>query len=122
MEVFQTKWKSFKQYEPIQIKEPYNKNTINFENTDDFTVYYREHEDDFKNISTQLLNRTYKIPGYRIRLTGSDKKLILVKDYGRTDDLQQDDLQKDKCLDLQQQIHTLQEQVRNIEQFLQQLK
>lgn len=120
MQSLQTKLKGFKQYEPIPIKEPYNKSTIRFENTQEFTAYYRENEEDFKNISTQLLNRTYKIPGYKIRQTGVDKSLILVKDYaGKSDEA---DGVTTRLQTLEEQVQQLQSIVHHIEQFLQQFQ
>ena len=83
----------FKQnrYDPIKIKEPLQINLKTFENTDEFTMFYRQNPDEFKNndktklLSANLLNRMFKIPGYRIRITNKGKdneELILVKDYG----------------------------------------
>ena len=72
--------KFVKEFKPIEIKQPFKTDVIEFANTDDFTKYYREHEDDFNNISTYKLNVKYKIPGYKI--SKKDKKeIILIKDY-----------------------------------------
>ena len=60
-----TKFKRLK-YEPITIREPHKYDIKTFDDPNDFTSYYREHEDEFKGVSTLVLNRTYKIPGYRI--------------------------------------------------------
>ena len=77
--------------DPITIKEPLNKDLKTFESTDEFTMFYRQNPDEFKNndktklLSANLLNRMFKIPGYRIRITNKGKdneELILVKDYG----------------------------------------
>ena len=78
--------KTFKRmkYEPITIKEPHKYEIKNFEDPQAFTEYYREHEDEFKGVSTLVLNRTYKIPGYRISISKrgkEDEELILRKDY-----------------------------------------
>ena len=74
-----------KEYQPIEIKEPFKTDVIEFSTTDDFTRYYREHEDEFDNMSTYKLNIKYKVPGYKLSKKGkksSDKlELILVKDY-----------------------------------------
>ena len=53
-------------FEPITVKEPHRYDVKTFTDPDEFTAYYRQHEDDFKGVSTAVLNRTYKIPGYRI--------------------------------------------------------
>ena len=74
-------------YEPITIKEPHKYDVKTFEDSDEFTAYYREHEDDFKGVSTLVLNRTYKIPGYRISVSNRGKEneeLTLRKDYSHT--------------------------------------
>ena len=71
-------------YEPITVKEPHKYNVQTFQDPDEFTAYYREHEDAFKGISTLVLNRTYKIPGYRITVSNRGKEneeLMLRKDY-----------------------------------------
>ena len=71
-------------YEPITIKEPHKYDVKSFEDPQEFTEYYREHEDEIKGVSTLVLNRTYKIPGYRISFSNrgkEDEELILRKDY-----------------------------------------
>ena len=86
---------------PITIKEPYKPDVKEFADTDDFTAYFRANEELFKEpsddpdkqahfLTTNKLNRTYKIPGYRIRIINKGKdneELTLVKDYySRTND------------------------------------
>ena len=77
--------KFVKEFKPIEIKQPFKTDIIEFTTTDDFTKYYREHEDDFNNISTYKLNVKYKIPGYKIskkgKKSGDKCEIILVKDY-----------------------------------------
>ena len=71
-------------YEPITVKEPHKYNIMEFADPEEFTAYYRENEDKFKNVSTLVLNKTYKIPGYRISIQNKNKEneeLILKKDY-----------------------------------------
>ena len=71
-------------YEPITVKEPHKYNIMEFADPEEFTAYYRENEDKFKGVSTLALNKTYKIPGYRISLQNKGKEneeLILKKDY-----------------------------------------
>ena len=64
---------------PITIKEPYNPEVKEFADTEEFTHYFRANEELFKEpssdpdkpshfLTTNKLNRTYKIPGYRIRI------------------------------------------------------
>ena len=87
--------------EPITIKEPYKPEVKEFVDTEEFTRYFRGNEELFKEpssdpekpskfLTTNKLNRTYKIPGYRIRIIrkGTDnEELTLVKDYyTRTND------------------------------------
>ena len=78
--------KTFKRikYEPITVKEPHKYDVKEFENPDEFTAYYRENEDEFKGVSTLVLNRTYKVPGYRISVAKrgtENEELMLKKDY-----------------------------------------
>ena len=84
--------KRFKYVEPIKITEPYNPEVIKFDSTEEFTTYYREHEDEFKDVPTIRLNRKYKIPGYRIKRSKvktsnengeeiTTSEIELIKDY-----------------------------------------
>jgi hypothetical protein len=80
---------------PITIKEPYKPDVKEFADTDEFTHYFRSNEELFKEpakseddtpkfLTTNKLNRTFKIPGYRIRIINKGKdneELTLVKDY-----------------------------------------
>lgn len=144
----QTYMRSFKSIpiklkcEPITIKEPYKPDVKEFADTDDFTRYFRANEDLFKEASddpdkpprfltTNKLNRTYKIPGYRIRIIrkGTDnEELTLVKDYyNRTSDKEEqveepDNDTMDRCTELETQIGDIIERINNIETFLMQLK
>ena len=111
---------SFKRirYEPIQIREPHKYNVKTFEDPNDFTAYYREHEDEFKNVSTLILNRSYKIPGYRISISNRGKEneeLILRKDYytpctGKNNE------------ENSELINQIVSRIENIEQYLEQLR
>ena len=131
---------------PITIKEPYKPDVKSFENTDEFTHYFRANEDAFKEppkdeednpkfLSANKLNRTYKIPGYRIRIIrkGTDnEELTLVKDYyKRTHDNEEplnehDNNNYDECTnridELSNQLTDALERINNIEAFLLQLK
>ena len=107
-------------YEPITIKEPHKDNVKTFNDTDEFTEYYRSHPNEFKNVSTKILNRTYKIPGYRITVSKrgtENEELQLIKDYytGKNSETNN----STKLLD---QINILTSRIDNIEQFLAQLK
>ena len=130
--------------EPITIKEPYKPDIKEFADTEDFTRYFRGNEELFKEptsdpekpahfMTTNKLNRTYKIPGYRIRIIrkGTDnEELTLVKDYyngagTRNSDGNEDtdkDPVNDKLLELESQITDILERINNIESFLCQLK
>ena len=103
-------------FEPITVKEPHRYDVKTFTDPDEFTAYYRQHEDDFKGVSTAVLNRTYKIPGYRISVVarGTDKEeLILKKDYYSGIHHNNDDQSP--------QIALIMQRLDNIEQFLQRL-
>ena len=124
-------------YEPITIKEPHKDDVKIFNDTDDFTQYYRSHEDEFKtqsksstdkctHISTLILNRTYKVPGYRISITkrGTDQEeLQLKKDYySTTNNLNTNDSSTDNSDNIMQEIKFLSQRIDNIERFLSEIK
>ena len=103
-------------FEPITVKEPHRYDVKTFTDPDEFTAYYRQHEDDFKGVSTAVLNRTYKIPGYRIAVPGGGterEELILKKDYysGGTG----------PETDYSGELAMMKKRLDNIEQFLQRL-
>ena len=111
-------------YEPITIKEPHKEDVKRFNDTEEFTQYYRSHEDEFKNVSTLILNRTYKIPGYRITITkrGTDnEELQLKKDYYAGSKIVQTESVNNECLmKLLDEIRLLTQRIDNIEHFLSQ--
>ena len=128
--------KSFRRYEPLTIKEPFRVIVKRFDDPEAFTKYYREHEDEFKNISTLRLNKSYKIPGYRITVKNrgkDDEELMLKKDYyGGTGNVENDSAENTYgCLrtssetdnsEIVQQLQILEDRIKNIEQFLIQMK
>ena len=106
-------------FEPITIKEPHKYDVKTFEDSDEFTAYYRQHEDDFKGVSTATLNRTYKIPGYRIRVVARgtvNEELILKKDYYTGT---HKTMEMEPKNDYTEQISMILRRLDNIEQFLQ---
>ena len=114
-------------YEPLTVKEPYRAETMVFNTPDEFTIYYREHEDDLKNLSTLRLNKTFKIPGYRITVTkrGSEnQELMLKKDYyGATKEtLTESSKQATDNNDIAKRLSIIEQRIDNIERFLQQLQ
>ena len=129
--------------DPITIKEPYNPEVKEFADTEDFTRYFRANEDTFKEpsndpdkpakfLTTNKLNRTYKIPGYRIRIIrkGTDnEELTLVKDYykritDKDDSIEEpiNDTNAERIDEIATQITDILERINNIESFLCQLK
>ncbi len=111
---------SFKRlkYEPITIQEPHKYDVKTFEDPNDFTSYYREHEDEFKGVSTLVLNRTYKIPGYRISVSKrgtENEELMLRKDYYPA-------AATEKSVDANEFVKQLAARIDNIEMFLEQLR
>ena len=133
--------------EPITIKEPYKPEVKEFADTDEFTRYFRGNEDAFKEpsedpekpgkfLTANKLNRTYKIPGYRIRIIrkGTDnEELTLVKDYTVKSPADEtiseptiDETLLNETIDrvdkMDAIIQRLSDQIDNIEQFLCQLK
>ena len=108
-------------FEPIRVKEPFTDEVKVFDTVDSFTRYYREHESEHAGITSMKLNKMYRIPGYRIRITNKGKdneELILVKDYTRHADMSNQSLPNNSDAVLQQ----LMERVAHIESYLQQLK
>ena len=130
--------------EPITIKEPYKPDIKEFADTDEFTRYFRGNEDTFKEpsedpekpakfLTANKLNRTYKIPGYRIRIIrkGTDnEELTLVKDYTNKSIASPEESVNEETNNetierierIEAVIQRLTDQVENIEQFLCQLK
>ena len=128
---------------PITIKEPYKPEVKEFADTDEFTHYFRSNEELFKEpakseddtpkfLTTNKLNRTYRIPGYRIRIINKGKdneELTLVKDYyTRSTDKEEplnetvDDTNSERIDEMASQITDILERLNNIETFLLQLK
>ena len=113
-------------YEPLTVKEPYHVEVRMFQNHDEFTIYYREHEDELKSLSTLRLNKTFKIPGYRISVCkrGTDQQeLILKKDYYSPTNLMDSPTASavGPVNELVERISLLERRLDNIERFLQQL-
>ena len=103
----------------VQVIEPYKPQVIQFENIDDFNIYYTKHADDFKDITTYKLNVKYKIPGYKI--TRKSGELKLIKDYrsrGPPSD-EVDYSNKDKMTESQtdnEELPILRQRIENVEQ------
>ena len=134
--------------EPITIKEPYKPDVKEFADTEEFTRYFRSNEELFKEprtsediephfLTTNKLNRTYKIPGYRIRIINKGKdneELTLVKDYYTrisesnqetiidTDNDTNNYTNNERITQLEELVQRITEQINNIETFLLQLK
>lgn len=111
-------------YEPITIQEPHKYDVKTFEDPNDFTSYYREHEDEFKGVSTLVLNRTYKIPGYRISVSKrgtENEELMLRKDY-YTANNSKSSTDSDNNVDMNELLKQLVARIDNIEMFLEQLR
>ena len=118
-----TKFKRLK-YEPITIREPHKYDIKTFDDPNDFTSYYREHEDEFKGVSTLVLNRTYKIPGYRISVSKrgtENEELMLRKDY-YTNNGTKSDVDMANNEETNEILKQLVARIDNIEMFLEQLR
>ena len=110
-----------KEYQPIQIKEPYKPEVLEFNDTNDFTRYYREHEDEFKDLSTYKLNVKYKIPGYKISLKGKKSntpELILIKNSIPHNDNTDLSSVIQKIDELYRRMEELSTRITNIENYL----
>lgn len=111
--------------EPIKVIEPYNPQIVEFENIDDFNIYYNTHKEEFGNMTTQKLNTKYKIPGYK--LTKKSNELKLIKDYNyykrknaNTDSNSSEGLatHENDIKELRERITFLEKQIDNINTFL----
>ena len=112
--------KFIKEFKPIEIKEPFKTDVIEFSDATDFTKYYREHEDEFSNMTTYKLNMRYKIPGYKIsqkKDKKDDSEIKLIKDYRTTTGL--NNLSEPIINnDLLKKIEELDKRISNIENYL----
>ena len=121
--LFKMSFKRLK-YEPITIQEPHKYDVKTFEDPNDFTSYYREHEDEFKGVSTLVLNRTYKIPGYRISVSKrgtENEQLMLRKDY-YTANNSKSGTDSENSVEMNELLKQLVARIDNIEMFLEQLR
>ena len=50
----------------LKIIEPVQKPLKEFDGPDEFNIYYHKHKDDIDGQTTHMLNRKYKINGYKI--------------------------------------------------------
>ena len=57
--------------EPITVKEPHKYNIMEFADPEEFTAYYRENEDKFKNVSKEWLIRFLHTREVRNLLNGN---------------------------------------------------
>ena len=52
--------------EELKIIEPIQNGLKSFKTTDEFNLYFSKHKAEMENMTTQKLNKLYKIDGYRI--------------------------------------------------------
>ena len=116
-----------KEFKPIEIKEPFKTDVIEFPNPIEFTKYYREHEDEFANMSTYKLNIRYKIPGYKISQpkprenAQNPPEIKLIKDYRGVNSQPKDSENGssiDLSVELKERIELLEKRIANIESYL----
>ena len=55
----------------IKIIEPIQSGLKQFKTTDEFSIYYAKHKDEMNSMTTQKLNKQFKIEGYRITKLGT---------------------------------------------------
>ena len=116
-----------KEFKPIEIKEPFKTDVIEFPNPIEFTKYYREHEDEFANMSTYKLNIRYKIPGYKISQpkpkenAQNPPEIKLIKDYRGVNSQPKDSengSSNELSIELKERIELLEKRIANIESYL----
>ena len=116
-----------KEFKPIEIKEPFKTDVIEFPNPIEFTKYYREHEDEFSNMSTYKLNIRYKIPGYKISQpkprenAQNPPEIKLIKDYRGVNSQPKDSengSSSELSVELKERIELLEKRIANIESYL----
>ena len=116
-----------KEFKPIEIKEPFKTDVIEFPNPIEFTKYYREHEDEFSNMSTYKLNIRYKIPGYKISQpkprenAQNPPEIKLIKDYRGVNSQPKDSengSSSELSIELKERIELLEKRIANIESYL----
>lgn len=116
-----------KEFKPIEIKEPFKTDVIEFPNPIEFTKYYREHEDEFANMSTYKLNIRYKIPGYKISQpkprenAQNPPEIKLIKDYRGVNSQPKDSengSSSELSVELKERIELLEKRIANIESYL----
>ena len=52
--------------EDLKIIEPIKSGLHHFKTTDEFSIYYAKHKNEMNEMTTQKLNKLFKIEGYRI--------------------------------------------------------
>ena len=57
--------------EDIKIIEPIKSGLNHFKTTDEFSIYYAKHKKEMNEMTTQKLNKLFKIEGYRITKIGT---------------------------------------------------
>ena len=116
-----------KEFKPIEIKEPFKTDVIEFPNPIEFTKYYREHEDEFANMSTYKLNIRYKITGYKISQpkprenAQNPPEIKLIKDYRGVNSQPKDSengFSSELSIELKERIELLEKRIANIESYL----
>ena len=57
--------------EELKIIEPVKTGLNHFKTTDEFSIYYNKHKNELNEMTTQKLNKQFKIDGYRITKIGT---------------------------------------------------
>ena len=57
--------------EDLKIIEPIKSGLNHFKTTDEFSIYYAKHKKEMNEMTTQKLNKLFKIEGYRITKIGT---------------------------------------------------
>lgn len=97
----------------LKIIEPIKNYSKEFENPDEFNIFYTKNKDEVDKLTTHKLNKLYHIKGYRI--TRIKNILMLKKDYGPAE---QPEPNKPSESKLKNDVETLKEKVNQIIEFL----
>ena len=97
----------------LKIIEPISKCLKEFENVEDFNIFYNKHKNDMDALSTHKLNKMYHIKGYHITKIKNVLMLKKIKDSEKNIDSYNIEI-----TELKQEIQNIKETINNIIHFI----